>query len=153
MSFYKALWGGWVSKYWWLRGIVLAFTLSAIVPTFVNLSKYEFLRAFHAVIISWNDALDYIGSVVGALVLFPDLDASAINAFLFSFGIGSPLFGYPVGILRYIQKAVSSSRLPRMFRASLCPPLTMEQVKQIDIDNFDPRSVRIWDILKYKSLD
>ena len=56
---------GWKKRFeglWWLRGIASAITISALVPSFIDISRLQFLHFFHAVIVGWNDLLDTIGA-------------------------------------------------------------------------------------------
>ncbi len=78
-------WAAWFEKhknrFWFLRGATFALMLMTLVPEFVNLSRFDFLRAFHALILSWNGVAELIGLCFGWLPFVPDIPYWLINTF------------------------------------------------------------------------
>ena len=87
---YKEVWKAWIQRFWWLRGVVTAVTLAALVPNFVNLSRYEFLRAFHAVIVSWNVLTTKIGQLIGKIPYLPEISGEMVSTLAFTLSICVP---------------------------------------------------------------
>jgi hypothetical protein len=80
----------WLERFWFLRGVAAALAVVQLVPVFVDLSAYEFLRAFHALIVGWNLFAAWVGSLIGTLPFIPDLEPVVVNALLFAGSIGVP---------------------------------------------------------------
>jgi len=74
------IWAKWVERFWFLRGVGAALAVAALVPQVTDLSRWEFLRAFEALIFGWNNVAEWIGALVGRLPLLPTLSASTVNA-------------------------------------------------------------------------
>ncbi len=64
---FEETWKSWFRRFWWLRGVTAALALTALAPTFIDLSRYEFLRAFHAVIVGWNLVTEKLGEIIGEI--------------------------------------------------------------------------------------
>ena len=78
-------WTAWVERFWWLRGAAAAMAVAAVLPEHMDLERYEFLRAFHAMIVGWNTLSAQIGSVIGEFLYFPDIAAAEVNTGIFFF--------------------------------------------------------------------
>lgn len=68
MEFIRILWG-----YWWLRGIAAALGLLLFVREFFGYSIFETTAAILALLNSWQDALSWIGRLIGRLPFIPPL--------------------------------------------------------------------------------
>lgn len=66
-------------RFWWLRGLVAALTLTTLVPTFMDLDRFEFLRAVHAAILGWNAVMSWAGKMIGKLPFIPELSIAAMH--------------------------------------------------------------------------
>lgn len=84
------IWQRWAHRFWFLRGVAAAIALSALVPQFTDLSRWEFLRAFAALLVGWNGVVGYLGRLIGQLPFLPNFSADAINALLFTSTVGLP---------------------------------------------------------------
>lgn len=91
MSYFGEIWKGRVRRFWWLRGVAGAVTLTALVPNIVDLSRYEFLRAFHALIVGWNVVAARLGYIIGKIPFVPELSGEVISTFFFSLSIVFPI--------------------------------------------------------------
>ena len=87
------IWKSWIQRFWWLRGVAGAMTVAALVPSFVDLSRYEFLRAFHAIIVGWDLVAAELGRLIGRVPFFPNIDSDAVNTIVFVLA-----FVFPVSI-------------------------------------------------------
>jgi len=83
-------WKRWVEAFWFLRGIAAAMTLAVLIPKFTDLSRFEFLRAFHALVVRWNDFAAWIGGLIGMIPFLPELDAEVVNCIIFCVSVGLP---------------------------------------------------------------
>ncbi len=92
-------WQGWLKRFWWLRGIAAAMTMAALVPQFIDVSRYEFLASFHAMIVGWNEVCRWIGSIVGEIPFLPDLSDTQVSTIVFATTVG-----VPVAINFYVQR-------------------------------------------------
>lgn len=72
----------WLERFWWLRGVVAAFSLLGIITQAVPWSRFEVLRAAHAILVGWNLLAAKIGTFLGLHIVFPDMGAAAINALI-----------------------------------------------------------------------
>mgnify|MGYP001286133711 CR=1 FL=1 len=83
-------------RFWFLRGVVAAITIAALVPELTDLSRYEWLRAFHAFVVGWNLVASHIGKLLDWIPLLPELSAAEVNALLLlaAFGIPSSIAMY-----------------------------------------------------------
>jgi len=85
-------WKYWVSRFWWLRGVAAAFALTSLVPLLFDFSRYELLRALHAIIVGWNIALTKIGQFIGKFPFIPELSSDVMNTIIFISSVTLPLF-------------------------------------------------------------
>lgn len=83
----KELW----HRFWYLRGVLAAFTIISVIPSFTDLSQYQLLRAIHVVIWTWNESMAWIGQLMGHLPWIPELPAHWVNVALLTLSIISPL--------------------------------------------------------------
>ena len=83
-------WKAWGKRFWWLRGALAAMAVAAAVPNVTDLSRFELLRAFHALVVSWNDVMAAIGGWIGKLPFVPRISAEIINSVVFGFTISAP---------------------------------------------------------------
>lgn len=87
----KNKWKAWVARFWWLRGVAAAIAVAGLVPEYMDLSRFEFLRAFHAFVVSWNDFMGNVGRVVGEFLSIPSIPALYLNGLVLFFSISVPL--------------------------------------------------------------
>jgi hypothetical protein len=87
----KETWKYLVGRFWWLRGAAAALTLTALVPEFVNLSRYEFLRALHAVIVGWHVVAEKLSYLIGQIPYLPRISADVVSTIIFSATVCIPL--------------------------------------------------------------
>jgi hypothetical protein len=82
--------------FWFLRGAFAAWLIVSLIPQFIpDLSKWEVLRAFHALVIEWRAALDWVASYLPKFEWYqPD------GAFVFGAGVGLAI-GLPAGLAFY----------------------------------------------------
>lgn len=86
----NSVWSRWVERFWFLRGIATAILLAQLIPSFTDLSRFEILRFFHAVIVGWDRMMTQAGVHLGAILRVPPIDPTLINALLFAFTLGAP---------------------------------------------------------------
>lgn len=67
---FRALWG-----YWWLRGVLAALGLLLFAREFLGFTPFESAAAILATLALWNEALTWIGAVIGQLPWIPALTA------------------------------------------------------------------------------
>ena len=84
-------WKAWVERFWWLRGAAAAMSVIAIVPSFLDLSRYEFLRMFHALIVGWNRVMEVVGLWIGKIPFMPTIPGSVMNTGVFFSSLIAPL--------------------------------------------------------------
>lgn len=105
-------------RLWVVRGMLCAISIIAVVvPQFLSLSRYEFLRAIHVVIVGWNEIASRVGRVIGEIPYIPDLSAEVINliVFLFSFCVPLMITDYRylppdfTGIRRFIHASAGAT--------------------------------------------
>lgn len=92
MADLEETWKAWIRRFWWLRGVTTALALTALVPTFIDLSRYEFLRAFHAVIVGWNLVTEKLGEIIGEIPFIPQISGEVVSTLIFIISIGLPIF-------------------------------------------------------------
>jgi len=118
MADLEETWKAWIRRFWWLRGVTAALALTALVPTYIDLSRYEFLRAFHAVIVGWNLVAEKLGEIIGEIPFIPQISGETASTLIFFMSIGLPIFivlmkesttSYPFSIypFRYIFSVFS----------------------------------------------
>ena len=56
-----------------MRGALAAISLISLIPNFVDISRFETLRALHVVFWSWQHVLEDLGQVIGRLPLVPEI--------------------------------------------------------------------------------
>lgn len=77
-------------QFWFLRGVAGAIALAQLVPQFLDLSRSEFLRAAHALLIAWHSVAASVGELIGRIPFLPPLSAFDVNALLFAAAFGLP---------------------------------------------------------------
>jgi hypothetical protein len=82
----------WARGFWFGRGVVAAMSLVAFIPTIVDLSRWELLRAFHAIVFGWNKLCYLVGSLIGHLPFLPQLSATAVSTIAFTGAFIIPIF-------------------------------------------------------------
>lgn len=80
---------------------------AALVPKFFDISRFEFLRAIHALIVGWNSLMGIVGEWVGKLISLPAISAETINTIVFVSTISVP---YAVGIAKYAHTVLVQKR-------------------------------------------
>ncbi len=100
------IWKELVKQFWFLRGIAAAITLAEVVPRITDLSRFEFLRAFHALLVGWREVAGWIGSALGKLPLIPHISADVVNGAVFTASVGVPA-GFALIRLGNSQSAVN----------------------------------------------
>lgn len=85
-----ARWKDWVHRFWWLRGVAAAMTLAALVPKFVDVSRYEFLAAFNAVVLEWNRFCAWLGEIIGPILFLGEIPPIVVNTAIFSSAVCLP---------------------------------------------------------------
>jgi hypothetical protein len=86
-------WKPWFERLWFLRGIAAAIALSLFASTFTDLSRFEFLRAVHALLLAWSDAAAWLGRLIGMAPWLPDLSGDVVAALVLAASLGAPI-GY-----------------------------------------------------------
>lgn len=104
----------WLERFWFLRGVAGAIALAQLVPEFMDLSRYEFLRAAQAVIIAWDSVASRMGQLIGTLPFLPQLTAFHVNAAIFT-----AAFGVPAAYVVLRRGASDAPRRPRRSIRSL----------------------------------
>lgn len=64
---------------WFVRGLLGALPLLAFLEQILPFDKIEILRAFHAVVLSWNECLGWLGGIIGCLPLIPTVPIWLLN--------------------------------------------------------------------------
>lgn len=71
-----------LKRFWFLRGFVAAFALLGLCSEYLDLTQWEFARVVHALVVSWNEAMGWIGKVLATLFGIPEIDRVFINVAL-----------------------------------------------------------------------
>ncbi|MGJ8558980.1 MAG: hypothetical protein ACSHX3_01965 [Litorimonas sp.] len=71
-------------------GVLSAASLTVFVTEITDLSRYEFLRAFHAILTTWSEFTDGIGQVIGLIPFVPVFPGWFINAIIVSLALVRP---------------------------------------------------------------
>lgn len=100
-------WKRWLGTFWFLRGVLAAITIANLVPSFLPISRWELLRAFHALFVGWNEVAAYLGTLIGTLPLIPRVPAGILNALLFASSVG-----IPAGMGGFLSMRSSAVRIP-----------------------------------------
>lgn len=79
---WRERWKPWLKRLWFVRGILAAVALANLVPTFLDLTRFEFLTAFHALLVGWGHVAQWVGEVLSVIPLMPELSAAAINTII-----------------------------------------------------------------------
>jgi hypothetical protein len=90
MAFLQQIWESWILRFWFCRGVAAAMALVAPIPTVTDLSRFQGLRALHALILSWRHVADEIGALVGKLPFVPSIPGDYVNAAIFGISVGLP---------------------------------------------------------------
>ena len=83
-------WKVWAERIWWIRGAAAGMAMLGAIPEFMDLSEFEFVRAFHAIIVGWNKLAALFGDWLGRLFGFSPISHRVINASLFGLSFGLP---------------------------------------------------------------
>jgi hypothetical protein len=84
--------------FWFARGALAACTVASIVPNFLDLTRWEFLRAFHALVVGWRSVAGALGRLIGELPFMPPLSAMTVNMLVLLGAVGFP---GAWGVLKY----------------------------------------------------
>lgn len=79
-----------LERFWVLRGVATAMSVAELVPKFTSIERFEFLRAFHALLVQWNHIAAWLGRLVGYLPFLPSLSVDVVNAIVFASSFGIP---------------------------------------------------------------
>lgn len=90
MSDLEAKFKDWARRFWWLRGALGAMALTSIVPNFMDLGRYEFLRAIHAIVFGWDFAAEAIGRLIGLIPFVPEFSTAAVNLIIYYSTVSIP---------------------------------------------------------------
>lgn len=66
--------------FWFLRGVAGTLALMGILAPRLGMEDWEFARAIHAVIVSWNQLMAELGNFLASVLRVPDVSASVVNA-------------------------------------------------------------------------
>lgn len=80
----------WLTRFWFLRGVLAALVVLAPVAAALDISRYEFLRFTHAVFVGWDKIAGWLGGVIGLVPFIPHLSAIHVNALIFFLSVGAP---------------------------------------------------------------
>ena len=83
-------WKAWAERIWWIRGAAAGMAMLGAIPEFMDLSEFEFVRAFHAIVVGWNKLAALFGDWLGTLFGVSPLSHRVINASLFGLSFGLP---------------------------------------------------------------
>lgn len=79
-----------VQQFWFLRGVAAAFSVVQFLPRIFDVSRWDVLRAFHALLVCWDDAMRWLGRLVGRIPWLPDIPPEVMNATVFASAIALP---------------------------------------------------------------
>ena len=74
-----------------VRGALAAISLTSGVEALTDLSKFQFLKAIHALLANWNSLLLAISSWLENLPFIPEVNALYLNFITFYLVFGSPI--------------------------------------------------------------
>lgn len=77
-------------RFWWLRGAAAAITLSAVVPNFIELGRFQYLLGIHLLIVAWGEVASRVGTLIGRLPFVPPLSSELVSSLVFTFSIVLP---------------------------------------------------------------
>jgi hypothetical protein len=131
-------WKAWIAGICWIRGVTAAMALAALVPNFVDLSRYQFLRVAYATIIGWNSLAESIGRYAGEIPFLPVVSADLINTILITTTLFVPVaFWYVKKILKeYKNPRPRNSNYSIFFLFILFTPLGYYEVKTMQYENY-----------------
>lgn len=90
-DFYNKLWTNTILKYWYVRGFFAAIAISETVPSFIDIERYDFLRAFHSIIVGWQKIIGSISDLFQSVKFLPDLSPAAVSTVIFFLTYSAPL--------------------------------------------------------------
>lgn len=79
------------SSFWFVRGVIALVSVVALVPQFVDVSRFETLRAFHVILWQWREFLTFIGRLVGQIPFLPEISYETLSVVLVVINIIIPL--------------------------------------------------------------
>ena len=85
-------------------GVAGAASLTLFVTEITDLSRYEFLRAFHAIITTWSEFTNGIGQIIGLIPFVPIFPGWFVNAVIVSLALVRPSVKIAVSTLTPIIK-------------------------------------------------
>lgn len=110
-DFFENLWPKSPTWLWFVRGVAFAISISALVVGFVEWNV-KWFPAFHAMLISWNDAMAWVGEVIGKIPFIPTVPSYVCNAFVLFFSVAIPAAIYYIknlaGTFYFRKKAYST---------------------------------------------
>lgn len=101
----KTFWVKHLSKFWFIRGFLAALTITSLLPSVIDLSRYELLKAFHAVIVGWDLICEKLGGLIGFIPFVPNIHPDLINGAIFVSLIVLP------GMLAFVRIERDSQRI------------------------------------------
>lgn len=98
-------WARIVASFWFVRGLLTAFSLVGLVGDFIDLQK-EFLDAFIAIILSWNGFAGWIGGLVGSMFHVPPIPHAFVNAIILilSFSLPAAIYSHKCMVAKGIVR-------------------------------------------------
>ncbi len=97
----------WLQSLWYLRGTFSAIALAGMVPNFVDMSRYEFLRLVHALIVGWNIASEVAAKFLSSVMNLPEFRSATINGAILIFTTVAP------GIFAIFHNQLKDAGRPR----------------------------------------
>lgn len=89
------LWAAWTSSFWIVRGGLAAMSLAGLLPSIIDMTRFEILRMFHVFVFAWREVLTSIGKLLQILPWLPELSFAFISTLLILFNIIMPIaLGY-----------------------------------------------------------
>ncbi|WPZ24046.1 hypothetical protein UM399_07510 [Sulfitobacter pontiacus] len=57
----------WVNSFWFVRGLLGCVLFVSLLETFVDIGRWEIIRALYAITVSWNRLAELIGGLIGEI--------------------------------------------------------------------------------------
>lgn len=99
-----------VKSYPPIIGVLSAASLTVFVTEITDLSRYEFLRAFHAILTTWSEFTDGIGQIIGFIPFMPNLPGWFVNAVIVSLALVRPSVNVAINTLTPKTKIAPKER-------------------------------------------